>query len=282
MIPTTRPHSLPKFAAAILIASLASAAALAEGPDWRTDYNQARREATEKSKPILLEFVSENCVWCKKLETTTLRDPAIASLLNEQYVPIKVDPQRDAELIQRLQIASFPTMLLAAPDGRIITIVEGYLEAEKLLTHLQAAAVACRPKAVARDPQRSRRAEELLAQAKTEFQARDFFNCLEKCQLLVATFGDSPEAATAARIEAQIMANPDWLARACNNMNDRLTTMYLSLADAWLQKGKPEEAAACLEKVQQLAPGSTRAQVALVKLSRIQGKVTQPTECKKP
>src|ERR1700722_20028988 len=254
MIPTTRSQPLSRFFIGLFVVALAGAAARGEeGPAWRTDYNLARREATEKNKPILLEFVSENCVWCKKLETTTLRDPAIASLLNEQYVSIKVDPQRDAELIQRLQIASFPTMLLAAPDGRIITIVEGYLESEKLLTHLQTAAAACRPKAVTRDPQRSHRAEELLARAKTEFQAHDFFNCLEKCQLLVATFGDFPEAATAARIEAEIMANPDWLARACNNMNDRLTTMYLSLADAWLKKGRPDEAAACLEKVQQLA-----------------------------
>jgi tetratricopeptide (TPR) repeat protein len=282
MNPTARPHPLPKFLGGLLVAALASAVAFGQGPAWRPDYNQARHEAAQKSKPLLLEFVSENCVWCKKLETTTLRDPAIAALLNEQYIPIKIDPQRDAALIQKLQITSFPTLLLAAPDGRIITIFEGYIEAEKLMTHLQAGVVSCQGKPKPRDSQKAQRAAELLTQAKTEFQAQDFFSCLEKCQTLVATFGDFPEAAAAARLEADIIANPDSLARACNNLNDRLTAMYMSLADVWLKKGKPDEAAACLEKVQQLAPGSSHAQFALVKLSQILSKPGQPIECKKP
>ena len=83
-------------------------------------------------------------------------------------------------------------------------------------------------------------------------------------------------------MEAGIIANPESLARACSNMNDRLTTMYMSLANVWLKKGKPDEAAACLEKVQQLSPGSSHAQFAVVKLSQIQGKPNQPIECKKP
>lgn len=282
MNPTTRPRSVPKFLAALMVAAFAIAASFSQSPAWRTDYAQARREATNKNKPILLEFVSENCVWCRKLESTTLSDPAVTSLLNEQYIPIKVDPHRDAEIIQRLQISSYPTLLLAAPDGRILTIVEGYVETNKLLTQLQVAVAACRPAPKPRDIERSRRAEALLAQAKADYQAEDYFACLDKCQSLSASFADCPEAATAAKIEADIIANPERLAQACNNTNDRLTTMYMSLAGVWLKKGRPDEAMACLEKLQQLSPKSSHAQAALTKLTQIQTQVSQQRECKKP
>src|ERR1051326_6143435 len=112
---------------------------------WRTDYNAARREATEKKRPVLLDFVTENCFWCKKLDSTTLRDPTVIALLNDQFVPIRIDAEREPTLAQRLQISSYPTMLLAAPDGRIITIVEGYLEANKLLAQLNATIAATSP-----------------------------------------------------------------------------------------------------------------------------------------
>ncbi len=122
----------------------------------------------------------------------------------------------------------------------------------------------------------------MLAQARDEFRTRQFFNCLERCELIASSFGNTPEAAEAAKIQAEIKTNPEWMARACNNLNERLASMYLSLADSWLKKGKPEEAVGCLEKVQQLAAGSAHAQIAAVKLAEIQGKPGQRTDFKKP
>ena len=133
-----------------------------------------------------------------------------------------------------------------------------------------------------RRQQRLRRAAELLAQAKDEYRTRQFFNCLEKCEMIATDYTDLPEAAEASKIADEIKANPQLMARACNNLNERLTSMYLSLADAWLKKGKANEAAVCLEKVQQLSPGSHHAQIAQVKLSQLQGKTSQQTDFKKP
>jgi outer membrane protein assembly factor BamD (BamD/ComL family) len=58
--------------------------------------------------------------------------------------------------------------------------------------------------------------------------------------------------------------------------------MYLSLAESWLKKGKLDEAAVCLEKVQQLSPGSHHAQMAQVKLAQMQGKPGLQADFKKP
>src|SRR5271154_830465 len=87
----------------------------AQEPHWRTDYNEARREAKEKNRPILLDFSTENCFWCNKLEMTTFRDPAARKLMNERFVLLHVDAQQNMQLTEALRIQSFPTLVLAAP-----------------------------------------------------------------------------------------------------------------------------------------------------------------------
>jgi thioredoxin-like negative regulator of GroEL len=106
---------------------------------WRQDYNKARREATEKNRPLLLDIGTSNCIWCRKLEATTFRDVQIAAVLNDQFIPLKVDANREAALAEALKIESYPTLVLAAPDGKILGIYPGYVDAAKLGEILQKA-----------------------------------------------------------------------------------------------------------------------------------------------
>src|SRR5258707_468716 len=75
-------------AAALLVAT---AAANAQEINWRYDYNTARRESQQKSKPLLIDFNTDNCFWCVKLDTDTFRNPTIIGLVNENFTPLKVN-----------------------------------------------------------------------------------------------------------------------------------------------------------------------------------------------
>jgi len=85
----------------------------------------------------------------------------------------------------------------------------------------------------------------------------------------------------ASQLAGDIKSNPEWLAKACKNLDERLSNMYLTLADSWLKKGKYGEAAAYLKKVQQLYPNTPNAQIAQLKLAQLQGKPNQRTDFKK-
>ncbi len=61
------------------------------GIPWRTDYHAARKEAQEKGRPLYLVIGSDNCVYCKKQDATTFRDPQVVALLAKQYVPLRLD-----------------------------------------------------------------------------------------------------------------------------------------------------------------------------------------------
>ncbi len=318
------------FSTALLVFVLGASTALGQLTPWRRDYNAARKEATEKNRPLLIEFGTENCVWCKKLDASTLSDPTIASLLRSRFIPLKIDAEQNAQMTQALNIQSFPTLIIAANDGRIITIIEGYVEAPKLLEQLQkvlgpsaaldwmardyqeaskALALGDNARAMAllktiikedqnlplqrnakealvvlekqADNRRIHRAKELMVMAREDFRSQQFNGCLEKCDLLVALHADLPEAAEASQMAAEVRRNPEWLTKACADQNERLSNLYLSLAEAWIRKGKPEEAANCYEKIQLLFPGTQYARMAQVKLGQLQGRPTQRTEYKK-
>src|SRR5207248_1589810 len=81
--------------------------------EWRYDYNAASRESGEKNRPLVIDFGTENCYWCKRLETTTFREPAVVALMNRQFIPLKIDANRDAPLAEALHIQSYPTVVLA-------------------------------------------------------------------------------------------------------------------------------------------------------------------------
>ena len=128
--------------------------AIAQEVQWRTDYNKARQEAVDKGRPLLLDFGTENCFYCKKLDATTFRDPTVVSVLNKSFIPLKIDAERNAALADALRVERYPTLVLAAPDGKILATQEGYLEALRCHELLQRAlASVSNPEWMARDYQ---------------------------------------------------------------------------------------------------------------------------------
>jgi thioredoxin-related protein len=122
------------FPVALALASLpfAGGAASADDVKWRTDYAAARKEAAETGRPLLLDFGTEACFWCKKLDATTFRDPKVVKLLNEQFVPVKIDASRHPQLTGALKIDGFPTLILAAADGKVLGRHAGYADVSQL------------------------------------------------------------------------------------------------------------------------------------------------------
>ncbi len=311
--------------------------ARAEGVQWRHDYNSARKEAHEKSRPLFLDFGTDNCFWCRRLDETTFRNPAIQKLLNEQFVPIKVDAHRSPFLTEVLNVHAFPTLVIAATDGKLLHTLQGYQDAPRLNEVLQQALTASGgPEAMTRDYEdavravnaadsaravallkrvtedgrdrpvqikarqlladleakaavrmgnvrpvdpagfhaedKSRRARELLAQAREDFRTRQFLTCFERCESITSMHADAPEAAEAGHMLKEMKANPEWMQQACDALSERLGSLYLSLADACAAKGQNQQAMGYLERVLQAAPGTRSAESAKARLAQVSAK----------
>jgi len=138
-------------------------------------------------------------------------------------------------------------------------------------------------KPVVKESQRTRRARELLAEAREDFRGQQYLLCLDRCELLARTFADMPEAAEAGQLAADIKNNPERLRQAADLAGEQLGALYLSLAETCLRKGQPQQAMQWLERVIQTLPNTRQADAAQMRLAQIQGQpVTRPVDFKRP
>jgi len=128
----------------ILFSAVASILMIGNGASaqevkWRRDYASAVKESQEKNRPIFVDFYTSHCFWCVKLDAGTFKDASVAELLNERFIPLKLDGHKDARLAQALWVRRYPTMVMAAPDGTILSIEEGFVEAPTFQNRLRRA-----------------------------------------------------------------------------------------------------------------------------------------------
>ncbi|MBI2805403.1 MAG: thioredoxin family protein [Planctomycetes bacterium] len=118
---------------------------------------------------------------------------------------------------------------------------------------------------------RTKRVRELLAQAQDFYKTKDYICCMDRCEVILANYGDLPEGESAFRLAGEIKNNPVWLQAAADVMTDRLGGTYLALADTYLKRGEVQRAKHYLERVLQAFPGSRMAESAQIRLTQLQG-----------
>lgn len=253
-------RTAPGLLAGVALAALVAGEARAADPTirWRADYNAARKEAQEKGLPLMVEVGTEECFYCKKQDATTFRDPDVVALVNARFVPVKVDANRDPAFAQALRVQIYPTTVVGAPDGKILSFLQGYTPADQLAEALKRAA----PVVAVPEPPSDRPARDPLAAAREAFKAKRYADVLDACDRLA----ESPEAEALA---AQVTGDADKLAAAIEQRNERTAALYLTLADTLEKKGQPKEARSALEKAAKLCPGGKSGEQARAKLAAL-------------
>ncbi|MEW8187705.1 MAG: thioredoxin domain-containing protein [Candidatus Thiodiazotropha endolucinida] len=82
--------------------------------DWYPWSEEAFARAKRENKPVFLSIGYSTCHWCHVMEKESFEDPAIAALLNEHFIPIKVDRESHPDVDQVYMTA---VMLLTGHGG---------------------------------------------------------------------------------------------------------------------------------------------------------------------
>ncbi len=93
---------------------------------WNPWDDRALEEARERDVPILLSIGYAACHWCHVMERESFEDAETARLMNEWFVPVKVDreerPDLDAIYMDAVQAMTgsggWPMTVFLTPDGR--------------------------------------------------------------------------------------------------------------------------------------------------------------------
>ncbi|MGL6076917.1 MAG: DUF255 domain-containing protein [Fimbriiglobus sp.] len=105
--------------------------------EWRGDYDAARRDAHKLNQPLVLVIGTDECIFCRKQDASTFRDPALIALLNKQAVTVKVNGNKEPGFVQSLKIQIYPTTIIASPDGKIVSFLQGYITSDQLKDHVR-------------------------------------------------------------------------------------------------------------------------------------------------
>lgn len=126
------------------------AAAFAGGVGWVSDFEAAKKQASELKKDLLVDFTgSDWCGWCIKLDNEVFTKDPFKAGVKDHFVLVEVDSPRDKsklseetqkqneKLVEKYAIQGYPTILLCDADGRPYAAT-GYQEGgpENYVEHL--------------------------------------------------------------------------------------------------------------------------------------------------
>ncbi len=101
------------------------------------DLAAAKAEAESRDSMIMVEFHTDWCSWCRRLNDETFSDSDVRRHLNT-LVAMRVDAEKEgAELAALFEVDSYPTMVFLDSTGYELDRVIGYLPPEKFMRRVE-------------------------------------------------------------------------------------------------------------------------------------------------
>jgi uncharacterized protein YyaL (SSP411 family) len=104
---------------------------------WHAYDDGIARGKFEKKK-VFLHFMADWCFYCHVMENKTFADPAVISSLNESFIPIKVDYDKEPETSTFYGVSGLPDTVFITENGEIIGRRPGYIPPDVLKMILEA------------------------------------------------------------------------------------------------------------------------------------------------
>jgi len=128
------------WSALILVAVLAAFIACAptgDGQWFKGDLGAATEAAAENETLVFVEFYTDWCSWCRRLESETLTDREVRQEL-DKLVSIRLNAEGNgASAAREFGVESYPTMVFLDPSGEEVDRIVGYLPPDKFVDEVR-------------------------------------------------------------------------------------------------------------------------------------------------
>ncbi|MCS7181600.1 MAG: thioredoxin family protein [Thermoanaerobaculum sp.] len=105
---------------------------------WEADLASAMDKAQKERKLVMVDFYTDWCRWCQRLESTTLADPSVSTTLRERFVAVRLNAEAEGKsTADAFAITTYPTLVFLDGQGREVHRIAGFLEADEFLRELR-------------------------------------------------------------------------------------------------------------------------------------------------
>ncbi|MCU0559270.1 MAG: DUF255 domain-containing protein [Desulfobacterales bacterium] len=126
---------------AVLVLALTPGAAgvglaAADRIEWHA-YESGMARSKAETKKVFLHFYADWCSFCVEMERKTFKDPAVIAALNRNFIPIRVDADRNKEIAALFRVQGLPDSWFIDEAGAPIGHRPGFIPPEQLLAILK-------------------------------------------------------------------------------------------------------------------------------------------------
>lgn len=89
--------------------------------NWLEWSEEAFNRSREEGKPILLAISAVWCHWCHVMDETSYSDEQNIKIINELYIPIRVDADKRPDIESRYLLGGWPTTAILTEEGEVMS-----------------------------------------------------------------------------------------------------------------------------------------------------------------
>ena len=133
----------------------------AAGTNTWMSFDTGMELALNMGKPVVIDFYTSWCRWCKVMDKDTFRDKTVASYLNEHFISIKLNAEQKntriqyggrtytpASLARAFKIRGYPSVAYLDEKGALIFVDTGYKKANQFMVNLKYVKSGCHENSV--------------------------------------------------------------------------------------------------------------------------------------
>jgi thioredoxin-related protein len=130
-------------------------------PNTWLSFDSGMELARDMSKPVVIDFYTSWCGWCKKMDKMTFKNEEVDSYLSEHFISIKLNAEQKntkiqyggrsytpASLVRAFKVRGYPSVAYLDEKGALIFVDTGFKDAGQFMVNLKYVKSGCHRKGV--------------------------------------------------------------------------------------------------------------------------------------
>ena len=113
-----------------------SVAYASDNVKWHS-YEEGKVLGRIEKKKVFLHFYADWCGFCLKMAKETFQDADVVSYLNENFIAVRVDFDKETDTAQKYGVMGLPSTWFLTEVGQPIANVPGFIPPDALLSMLK-------------------------------------------------------------------------------------------------------------------------------------------------